>query len=202
MEIETKICTKCGDPKLLKDFPKNKTKKGGFDNWCKICVKRYKKENSNIIAKCTKKYKGIHKKETKKYNAEYYQSNKIRLNKYRNGLRNNQRNNDPVCRLNHNIGAAIRRSLKGDKNGHSWNRLVGYDTQELKRHLEIRFKDGMSWDNYGYGEDKWHIDHKIPVSLFNITSKNSKGFKTCWALENLRPMWQIENMRKSNKLFM
>ena len=55
----------------------------------------------------------------------------------------------------------------------------------------------MTWQNYG----KWHIDHVIPKSLFNINGAKSKGFKKCWALENLQPLWADENLKKNNKLF-
>ena len=46
----------------------------------------------------------------------------------------------------------------------------------------------------------WVLDHKIPVSLFNIKGIKSKDFKQCWALENLQPMWEKENIKKSNNL--
>lgn len=38
-----KTCTKCGDPKELTDFSKNKNKKDGLDIWCKDCKKTYHK---------------------------------------------------------------------------------------------------------------------------------------------------------------
>ena len=56
-----------------------------------------------------------------------------------------------------------------------------------------------TWNDYLNGE--LHIDHIIPISLFNITGVKSKGFKKCWALENLRLLPKGENLRKGNKLF-
>jgi len=53
----------------------------------------------------------------------------------------------------------------------------------------------MTWANYG----EWHIDHKRPISSFNIVSVDCKEFGECWALENLQPLWADENLRKSNK---
>lgn len=96
-----------------------------------------------------------------------------------------------------NISGAIYRSLKGNKNGCHWESIVGYDCQELKTHLESQFKDGMTWENYG----KWHLDHIAPISIFNITSTKCKGFKKCWELSNLQPLWAKENISKSNKIF-
>ena len=97
------------------------------------------------------------------------------------------------------MSRVINHFLHGRKNGRSWEGLVDYTFKELKIHLESQFKEGMTWDNYG--RNGWHVDHRIPVSLFNITGVKSKGFKACWALSNLQPLWQKDNLEKSNKLF-
>ena len=108
-----------------------------------------------------------------------------------------RRKNDPIFKLNRNISSAIWRSLKNGKGNKHWESLVGYDIKQLKEHLERQFKDGMIWENYG----KWHVDHRIPISLFNIISTKSKGFKKAWTLENLQPLWAEKNKKKHNKLF-
>ena len=97
------------------------------------------------------------------------------------------------------MSTAIWRSLKSGKNGAPWESLVDYDHLALMTHLESLFTEGMSWSNYGYGKDKWNIDHKIPIASFNITSKICQEFKDCWALDNLQPMWQVRNFEKGAK---
>lgn len=72
---------------------------------------------------------------------------------------------------------------------------MGYSLAELKLHLETKFQSDMNWDNYG----KWHIDHIKPVSSFLINGIDSEGFKECWSLENLQPLWAQENLQKGNK---
>ena len=60
----------------------------------------------------------------------------------------------------------------------------------------------MSWDNWGpYVKDNktWQIDHIIPQSKLVYTSMEDDNFKKCWALENLRPLESIENIKKGNK---
>jgi len=99
-------------------------------------------------------------------------------------------------RIRDSVGHRIRLSIK-NKNGLSWENLVGYTLKDLKSHLESMFKPGMTWDNYGYRG--WHIDHVKPVSLFEFDSYEDEDFKRCWALENLQPLWAEENMRKGNK---
>ena len=54
----------------------------------------------------------------------------------------------------------------------------------------------MSWDNYG----KWHIDHIIPIDFFIFTKPEDQEFQYCWSLNNLQPLWRLDNIKKSNKI--
>ena len=72
---------------------------------------------------------------------------------------------------------------------------MGITIQELKRYIEKLFKTGMSWENYGH--KTWHIDHKIPVSKFDLT-KPSEQLKA-FHYTNLQPLWAVDNIKKSNK---
>lgn len=101
-------------------------------------------------------------------------------------------------RLSSCISRRIRSSLDTDKSGKHWENIVDFTLDELKVHLEKLFQPGMTWDNYGkFG---WHIDHKIPVSSFNIVSYDCDDFKKCWALDNLQPMWWRDNLIKGSKV--
>ena len=82
-----------------------------------------------------------------------------------------------------------------DKYGHYFD-ILGYTPEELIIHLENQFKGDMTWDNYGV----WHVDHKLPISSFNIQEIGDEEFMKCWSLDNLQPMWGEENIRKSNKI--
>lgn len=96
------------------------------------------------------------------------------------------------------IGAAIAHSLKGrTKGGKGWQEILGYAIKDLIKHLELQFKDGMSWDNYGFRG--WHVDHIKPQSMFNYESVDDVEFFECWSLNNLQPLWGEENMSKSNR---
>ena len=48
------------------------------------------------------------------------------------------------------------------------------------------------------GKKKWNIDHIIPQSRFSYDSLDHPDFLKCWALENLRPIEILENIRKSD----
>lgn len=51
----------------------------------------------------------------------------------------------------------------------------------------------MSWYNYG----DWEIDHIIPVSSFNLETTPPSVVNS---LDNLQPLWKIENIKKSNNV--
>lgn len=68
--------------------------------------------------------------------------------------------------------------------------IIGYKIEDLYNHLNNNLKDGMSWEE----RSKWHIDHIKPASSFS-----SKQIKECFSLDNLRPLWASDNLKKGNK---
>jgi DNA-binding MltR family transcriptional regulator len=82
-----------------------------------------------------------------------------------------------------------------EKNKHYFD-ILQYTPEQLITHLENKFTDKMTWDNYG----EWHVDHKLPITHFNISEMGDSEFMKCWSLDNLQPMWGDENIKKSNKL--
>lgn len=103
---------------------------------------------------------------------------------------------DPGYKLHNSISGLIRRGLNGAKCRRRWQALVGYTLDDLRRHLRRQFVKGMTWDNYG---TDWHIDHILPRASFTFTSPDEEGFKACWALTNLRPLWSELNIKKGAK---
>ena len=81
------------------------------------------------------------------------------------------------------------------KFGHYFE-VLGYSPNDLVKHLESQFKDGITWKNYG----AWHVDHRLPITSFTFKDMNDLEFKKCWSLENLQPMWGPENISKSNHI--
>ena len=78
-----------------------------------------------------------------------------------------------------------------------------YTQQQLREHLEKQFEPWMNWDNHGRANSNkktWQIDHVIPQSLLTYDSMEHPNFQKCWALENLRPLDAIENLKKSDKI--
>jgi hypothetical protein len=101
---------------------------------------------------------------------------------------------DNEFRLRTNFAVLLRQHLKNKNKNHTFD-IVGYSVKDLMIHLESKFKDGMTWDNYG---SYWHVDHIVPASMFNHEDKEQ--FKTCWALENLQPLEAKLNLIKGDRL--
>lgn len=201
MPIGFKSCKCCGETKPLTTEHFHKLG-DGFVNECKQCrkIKRaaYYSQNKD------RELKGVHKWQTKNRERKllnlkkWHKTNREHCKTY-SSLR---RQTIAEVRLTNNMSRSIRQSLSGSgnkKNGRPWEELVGYTLEDLRTHLESLFVPGMSWNNYGYGPDKWHIDHCVPASWFVYSSPNDPAFKECWALSNLQPLWQPDNLSKQHR---
>lgn len=76
--------------------------------------------------------------------------------------------------------------------------MLIFTSEEFISSIESKFKDGMTWDNYG--KKGWHIDHIKPISKFDLN--NIDECKECWSINNLQPLWWHENLKKSNKIIL
>jgi transcription elongation factor Elf1 len=172
---------------------------------------QYRDKNKEQIRKVDNEWKGKNKEHRIKYNMEWIKKNPEKRREYAHKWRVNnpdkasakykkdsaKRRSTLKGKLNNTMSRSISMSLKkGIKAHRSWESLAGYTIDQLRVHLEKKFKSGMSWDNYG----QWHIDHKIPLSVFNFETPEDIDFKKCWALSNLQPMWAKENIAKKNRL--
>jgi len=72
--------------------------------------------------------------------------------------------------------------------------FLGYNSNDLITHLESKFKDGMTWDNYG--RNGWHIDHIKPLASFDFN--NEDDLKKAFSLDNLQPLWASDNCSKGS----
>jgi len=164
---------------------------------CKKCNtarhRRWVRENQEHVKLYVQEYRKKNRESIEEYSKAWKRENSEKVRQYQR-IKEQRRARNPKWRISGNISARIRESLKDGKNGASWESLVGYTLEDLMAHLEAQFTKGMTWDNYGY--DGWHIDHIRPISDFNFESCDDPGFKVCWSLWNLRPLWGAENIAK------
>jgi hypothetical protein len=184
-----KQCTRCLEVKPESSFSRHKGKKDGLESSCKKCKFVQNKTHRLNNMEDYRKRAVIHAKKWRTKNPE---KQKAIMKK-----RTEKRNKTVSGRLTHTISTKMSKTLHGEKCSRHWETLIGYNAEQLKRHLEKQFTPEMSWDNYG---PYWHIDHKIPVSAFNYTKPEDIDFKKCWSLKNLRPLSAVENWSKNDKL--
>lgn len=196
-----KLCVVCGGvvPRGRVRFCSDKCyRKSNKDKWNKKRNRR-PKEVKNCI-NCGKEIESPHRKKycSDKCTQEYYDKNIRDKEKQKQYAKNNRKKRRKLLtvKLRKRISTRIKGLLKGERHTVNYrNGVITYSEVKLKSHLAKQFKDGMSWDNYG---TVWHIDHKIPVSAFNLRCE--EDIKRCWELKNLQPMFADENVMKSDKL--
>ena len=163
----------------------------------KVADKKWRDSNKEYMSNKSKTWYEQNKEHRKEYLKEYREKNIDNIRKTKRDYERNRKARDPIYKLISNFRTAIYQVLKEsnvEKNNHYFD-ILQYTPEELITHLELQFKDDMSWDNYGI----WHVDHKLPITSFDIQEMGDKEFMSCWVLDNLQPMWGIENIRKSNK---
>jgi len=222
--VFTKVCSKCQEEKPLNEFCKCKNYKDGLNYTCKNCVKQYslehKKENKlyhkqhhqknkdkinlkhrqdylknkDKINLKHKKYNLEHKEEINLWRKQWNLKNKDKRNLYI----HQKYQNDINFKIVSNYRTRIRKAVKGIcKSAHTLS-LIMCSIPKLKGHLEQQWLTGMTWDNWGYGKNKWNIDHIIPCSFFNMLDPVEQYM--CFRWQNLQPLWQTDNFEKKDKI--
>jgi len=106
----------------------------------------------------------------------------------------------PNVKIARSIRIRIRQCLGSEKengrNGRSLQLLGLQNRQQLIEHLQVQFRPGMTWDNYG--RHGWTIDHIVPLSRFDLT--DPRQAKIAFNYMNLQPLWYWENSSKGNRL--
>lgn len=195
-----KKCNKCNIEKQICDFYNSKSHKDGKMNTCKPCFNFISSSNKEY----RKKYKNLHQKEyNKKYMKEWYKNNPEYNKKYNiknrdkiNNYYKEKKQSDSLYKLISSIRTRISQTLRGYSKSSSTLNILGLnDFNDFKIYLESKFQPNMNWNNYGFGENKWVIDHIIPVS----SAKNEKEIYKLNHYSNLQPMWWRDNMIKGKK---
>lgn len=161
--LGNKYCSKCHCYKDKFEFMTDNSKTCGYYSSCRECVSKRKQE--------------------------YYKSSADKVKRDVTIWANKNDNNRLLVKLRKDLNSF----LKGKGSGRHISKYIGCSTDYLKHHIELLFKDGMSWDNYGSGG--WTIDHKIACSKFNFLEE--KEVMVCYHYTNLQPLWEKDNLKKS-----
>ena len=216
-----KTCKDCNIEKEFECFSIRILKNGTitYRNQCKSCCSKKEKERRNNNLEAFKKkdkeyyeknkesllvkskiYQEINREKLKESKKQYYQKNIEKIKEYhsenktkRNERIKNKRKTNPLFAIKESLRARIHETL--NKKNTSTFTLIGISNKNLKVWIESQFDQQMKWENYC---TYWVIDHVIPVSFYDLTSKDEQ--LKCFNWTNLRPLEKIKNMEKSDKI--
>jgi hypothetical protein len=155
----------------------------------------YQANKENVLLRAKSNYEQ-NKTEKIAYSVEYQRKHSKRIYQ-RDKIKIEQKNKDSPWLVMHlRLRAGLSSSLKAvgvTKKSSRTMVIVGRSHEQFRVHIEKQFLRGMTWEN----RDMWHIDHIIPISK----AKCEQDVISLYHFTNLRPMWAVDNIRKSNKEF-
>lgn len=216
-----KICSKCKTEKCETEFHKNKSSKDGLSLHCKVCRLEYRTEHKEKInarrremaaknkdAENAKRRTRYHQnidvkreknrlqyRKHKHKRVEYNISNRDKKREYNRKYFNDRKRTDVNFKIAINLRNRLRIAIKNNQKAGSAVNDLGCSIKEFKEYLEQQFTEGMCWDNYGFGDNKWNIDHITPLHMVDLTNRE-QFLKVC-NYTNLRPMWQKDNFSRT-----
>ncbi len=204
----TPICKSCSNEKGRKYKLENKEKISNYNKeyrYNNYYPSKYKEKSRAIYLtdkrqKWCKLYAEKNKEKLKSYRRKYYLDNKDYYLSYR----RDRCESDKVFHLSIIIRSMIANSISSKKftKKSKTFKILGCSFDEFKIHLESKFENWMSWDNYGryngefnYG---WDIDHIIPIS----SAINEDDIIKLNHYTNLQPLCSYTNrhIKKDNIL--
>lgn len=156
--------------------------------------KEWRKNNIERILLKNKEYYKKNKEAISERQAGYYLNNRDKIIPKLRKYESDRRKVDVGFRISKNLRSRLRLSVKNNAKSDSTKALLGCDIEYLKSHLEMQFKEGMTWDNYGIGG--WEIDHIKPCAMFDLSDEIQQ--RECFHYANLQPLWANENRKKSS----
>ena len=172
---------------------------------CIECKKEWREENKDRYTYDAyhKIYYQNHKRKIldgrSEYNKEYHKSNRDKLNTLQKKYIK-EKMKDPAYFSMQRVRKRILQALKnsGIKKSSKTVDLIGCTISQLKKHLEGKFNNSMTWEN----RHLWEIDHIVPLNYFlknyDFTKKNTQ--QIAFHHSNLQPLWIEDNKLKSDKI--
>lgn len=162
-------------------------------------LKNYTELNKEEIKEYKKEWYNKNKEKIKEKSRKYYQENKEKI-KERNRMNRIEKNNsDANYKIKNNVLKNIQDGLKIGFFNNRLEKVLGYTSNDILKHLEKNFIEGMTWDNFGsrfIHIRNWHIHHIVPMKIYNFY--NEDEIKKCWSLENLLPRWNDDRNDEIN----
>jgi hypothetical protein len=181
--METQLCKYCDTQVKLELFRINRKK-------CKNCEKKYGRVYRNNEHGRQKAiiWSNNNKERHAKLQSEWAKNNR----EYLNNKYNARTNSD----FNFKIKKACQRQLLFNlKKKNTTMKYLSCDINFFTKWLSYCFSKDMNINNHG---SYWHLDHVIPVSLFNLESEEERFL--CFHYLNYMPLLARDNISKQNKI--
>lgn len=160
--------------------------------------KKYWLENKDRITKTALIYRKKNAKKIRAWQKEYDNQPHRKRITYKNKALYFK--NNPQARVRRSCYRRIYDLLKerfGKARRFQVEQMIGCTRDEVIRWLESQFTGTMSWATYGNGEGKWTIDHREPLSHFDLLDEEQRRKAFHWS--NMQPKMAVENSRKGNR---
>lgn len=207
-------CKECGKLHRIKTKEQTKVYKKKYYKEHQEQIKAYNEKNEEQIKESIKAWYQNNKEKAREYSKEYRKQNQERLKqdakeyaetnkeKIKVYKRHHQRKRASTLKgkLNARMSARLRAALLKGKQGKHWGDLVGYNVNDLIKHLKKKLPAGVTWENVKANPENYQIDHIIPVAVFNYQTTEDIDFQKCWALSNLQILSKQENLIKWCKI--
>lgn len=154
----------------------------------KLKSKLYYNKNKEKRLLHSKKWREQNKEKAKQMHKSWMDRNKDYYKEIR---------KDPIFRLKLNLRRRVSRAIKSQlakKSKHTLE-MLGCTWEVFIKHIEQKFRDGMTWENYAIF---WEIDHIKPCNSFNLLNQNEQNI--CFHYTNLQPLTKSENRIKGAKI--
>jgi len=160
-----------------------------------IYIKAWKDKNKEHVNKKSLEWKSKNPHKVSKLKKIWYDKNKDKIKKKYADIHIKKYNNDKNYKLKHVLRSRLNKAINNNYKTGSAVSDLGCTIEELRKHLEDQFQEGMTWDNYGL--KGWHIDHIKPLASFNLEDEEEL-LKACH-YSNLQPLWAKDNLSKGAK---
>ena len=206
--MSTKHCTKCNKILSCVEFSKSGFDKNGEQKYrpdCKTCTKDYYENKKEEISDKRKKRREKKSKEVREYFRNYHNKNKNKIHVLQKNYRDNNLDKERIRKLKYYENNPEMKFAKMCRNriasifktGQGYEQLLDCDATFLQEWIEfgIDYHNDMTKENYG---SYWHLDHVIPISLWDLTNKEQKN--KCFHWTNLMPLQASQNIQKGNSI--
>jgi hypothetical protein len=203
--METKVCPKCSEQKLISEFGVNARLKSGISNVCLECRRVetklfYENNKENELKRNqekSKKYRLNNHQKALNGVIEWKHKNKEYVNLYNRNYYHKRKKIDDLFVLQRQLRGVIissfRRACKGTYvKSDKTETIIGCSFFDFMVYIKNLFEYGMTLKNHG----EWELDHKIPIS----SAKNESEIIALNHYTNFQPLWKKDNRLKSNKM--